>query len=134
MTFPAWAPSAMPCSHSCTATTAPPGRSTGSSPPATSPHCSAASASTSKRSPASNPLRPGPPDNPPTNLRCHPLSCCNFTAHWPEDNWPGILKWMELTRLTLTEDRQRSELQFCSPPAVAIEIISVLLGGSACGY
>jgi hypothetical protein len=34
-TSQAWAPSAMPCSPSCTATTAPPGRSTGSSPPTT---------------------------------------------------------------------------------------------------
>ena len=33
--FAAWAPSAMPCWPSCTATTAPPGRSTGSSPPMT---------------------------------------------------------------------------------------------------
>jgi hypothetical protein len=33
MTSQAWAPSAMPCWPSCTATTAPPGRSTGNSPP-----------------------------------------------------------------------------------------------------
>jgi hypothetical protein len=35
MTSQAWAPSAMPCWPSCTATTSPPGRSTGSSPPMT---------------------------------------------------------------------------------------------------
>ena len=43
-------PRPVPCWPSLTATTRPPGRSTGSSPPATSPTCSAASANTSNPS------------------------------------------------------------------------------------
>jgi hypothetical protein len=62
-----------PCSPSLTATTRPPGRSTGSSPPQIWPGCSTGSAPV-RNPPRNLPACQMPPDGPPTNFQPYPLS------------------------------------------------------------
>jgi hypothetical protein len=89
---PAWTNCPPPCSPSPGSKTRSPGRSTGNSPPATSPPCSAASAHTSK------PTWPRPPDNP-DELTASPTSRCLATRPGIDAHRPFYQNFLDLSNI-----------------------------------